>query len=332
MRISAVSTFKQNNDLTAKKNYSGSVQSPISFGDFGYNIDHCPKTITRYAKQKFSRILERSSSEMEELGEYFHKSSNDDIKAGAEILNFFGFTKTDESNRAYRKLLSAVESVRRKKELLVERISVLSKKEALGESNVAAEKDNITKLFIDLLKGEKKGMDVPITNGILISGTSKEKKPFLDWIMNNAPVNFKEMQFNINKPQESLDELFNIAKNSKLLYETNQKRTLLHVEGLDNLLTNFDDISGRRFIGKFNGFAENLSNDYCTTIATITDRNSDDFESASIAPHRFGLKINLKEGIEPAEKTELANARAVVSKMDKQAEKVGEKCFYWRYS
>ena len=325
MRISAVPAFRQDSDLIVKKNSGGWAQSPVSFGHGPYSLPH------RYASEDFLRILERSWSEMQEVGEYFHKSSDCLIEDGATIRGFWG-KKTNESARAYKKLLEAVESVRQTKNTLLERISVLSKKEALGESNIAEEKDNVTKLFINLLKGEKAGKDIPITNGILISGTSKEKKSFLDWIMNNAPVNFKEMYFNINTPQESLDELFNIAQNSKLLYETNHKRTLLNVKGLDNLLTNFDDISGRRFIGKFNSFAETVSDDYCTTIATITDRNLNDFESASIAPHRFGLKINLKEGIEPAEKTELSNARATVRRMNERAEDVQQKCFFTSYS
>ena len=56
--------------------------------------------------------------------------------------------------------------------------------------------------------------------------------------------------------------------------------------------------------------------DYKTTVITTTDQILDNFEPASIAPHRFELKVELNEHLTDEEQRELSLLRDKVKKLD----------------
>ena len=89
-------------------------------------------------------------------------------------------------------------------------------------------------------------------------------------------------------------DLKKILKASELEYQKTGKRTIVEVHNLDKLLTSKtkkDLIT----IAHFKSFAELASEKFHTTILMRTDKPLENFESASIGPNRFLVKLKIKE-------------------------------------
>ncbi len=315
MRISPVVSFNYQNKMINKKNNKNNQLS-------NNNIN-----FTSGWKVEKLRILERSDKEMRELGEYFHNYKDSDLEGVATLRNLLGFKKEDSSLTAYNKLKEAVNNVRKDKNSWLSRISTLSIGEDKNAQNIADQKLFMVSQFFDSLNAERKGASVKIQNGILIHGTSREKQSFLDWVIETSKMNFNEINFDISHPIESLKTLFQSAENAKLARKLNGERTLLKINNIDDLLTDFDSIENRRNISKFKNFMERCAQDYDTTVITSTDNILDNFEPASIAPHRFDLKIELNEHLTEAERNELTALRNKVKNLDDKANRANNE-FY----
>lgn len=302
MRIAPIMNYSRSVQVnTSPKNYQTlPVKSEVSFG-YGWNA-------------KKLNILNANSTQLQELGEYFHKFSSEALKDVATIRNGVGLRKTESSRTAYCKLKGAVDEVLKVKNEWLERISQLSVKEAKNEENITSEKLRVTNLFINMLDSGN------VDNGIIIHGTSRKKQEFLDWLLSVSGINIKEMTFDPKNSAESLGQLIVYAENAKTAKAINGKRTLLNVNNLDELLTNFDTAAGRRNLAKFKSFSEVSAQNYETTLVTTTNHLLEDFEDASIAPHRMGLKVKLTEHLTDAERKELDTLRAQVSELDKKAD------------
>lgn len=302
---------------------------------FNYQKNNADKThnrINRQAKNdicftsgwmvKRLDILGRTSEQMRDLAEYFHKSSNYELEDAATIKNLLGFTKKDDSYTAYNKLKDAVERVREDKNKWLSSIANLSVEENKNKQNIAEKKLFLIEQFFNSLKAEKEGVPINIQNGILIHGTSRQKQNFLKWVINTSKLNYDEINFDISDPINSLKMIFKAAENAKLAKELNGKRTLLNIKNIDELLTDFDSIENRRNIAKFKNFTEHCAKDYKTTVITTTNQILDNFEPASIAPHRFELKVELNEHLTNEEQKELKLLRNKVKTLDEKADKV----------
>ena len=301
MKIYSLNSFNYSNNKNNKNNIQQSKNN-TSF-TAGWKVNKL-------------NILGRNSEQLRDLAEYFHKSSDVELKDVATITNFLGIKKTESSNKAYNILLEAVEQVRKDKNSLLSKIANLSIGENKNKQNIADKKLFMIDQFFNPLKAEKDGAQIKIQNGILIHGTSREKQSFLEWIINTSKLNYNEINFDISDPVNSLKKIFQAAENAKLAKELNGQRTLLNLKNIDELLTDFDSIENRRNIAKFKNFTEHCANDYKTTVITTTDQILDNFEPASIAPHRFELKVELNEHLTDEEQRELSLLRDKVKKLD----------------
>ena len=89
-------------------------------------------------------------------------------------------------------------------------------------------------------------------------------------------------------------DLKKILKASELEYQKTGKRTIVEVHNLDELLTHKTK-ENVRTIAHFKSFAELASEKFHTTILMRTDKPLENFESASIGPNRFLVKLKIKE-------------------------------------
>ena len=81
-----------------------------------------------YWKEEALRILERSPEEIKELGEYFHKSTKDELVKVARRSNFLGIRKNNESTWALNVLNMAIEQVVKTKAAMEKTLEELTKK------------------------------------------------------------------------------------------------------------------------------------------------------------------------------------------------------------
>ena len=95
----------------------------------------------------------------------------------------------------------------------------------------------------------------------------------------------------------TIKEISKIALDAEKNFQFSNIRTLLEVKNLDSMLTNKDSQESLKIIARFKGLSEKLSEDYHTTLIMQTNKPLSEFEEASLATHRFGLQLELKEGI-----------------------------------
>lgn len=138
-----------------------------------------------------------------------------------------------------------------------------------------------------------KFMESDFYNGIILQGKSDIADITINSLKNTLDLNYSKINFNKESVIDSLKSLFEVAKQAKAEFEKTGKRTLLELNNIDELLTDFSTIENRRNISRFKNFAERCAKDYKTTLIFHTTKDLDNFESASIAPHRFEYKIQL---------------------------------------
>ena len=134
-------------------------------------------------------------------------------------------------------------------------------------------------------------------NGILLYGPAEKTRIIADSIRKSLDVNYKEYDFLENGNTDMLKAVFDlkkILKASELEYQKTGKRTIVEVHNLDELLTHKTK-ENVRTIAHFKSFAELASEKFHTTILMRTDKPLENFESASIGPNRFLVKLKIKE-------------------------------------
>jgi len=126
----------------------------------------------------------------------------------------------------------------------------------------------------------------------------------------------KRFKHDENNPAKTIDSMIDIAESSEKAFKHSNTRTILIIDDLDKLLTNKNTESGMDLIGEFKGFVEDISRKYHVTIITKTDTPLDKFEPATIASHRLGMHINLKEGFTTENSAEIARLKAEIKRLD----------------
>ena len=161
------------------------------------------------------------------------------------------------------------------------------------------DKNKFIRQYVNSFVAEKAGLKAfgPDGNGILLYGSAEKTRIIADSIRKSLDVNYKEYDFLENGNTDMLKAVFDlkkILKASELEYQKTGKRTIVEVHNLDKLLTSKtkkDLIT----IAHFKSFAELASEKFHTTILMRTDKPLENFESASIGPNRFLVKLKIKE-------------------------------------
>ena len=161
------------------------------------------------------------------------------------------------------------------------------------------DKNKFIRQYVNSFVTEKAGIKAfgPDGNGILLYGPAEKTRIIADSIRKSLDVNYKEYDFLENGNTDFLKAVFDlkkILKASELEYQKTGKRTIVEVHNLDKLLTSKtkkDLIT----IAHFKSFAELASEKFHTTILMRTDKPLENFESASIGPNRFSVKLKIKE-------------------------------------
>lgn len=272
------------------------------------------------------RILKRSWSEMESLAEYFHDKSDSDIEFITREAHKWS---SNNAKMAAARLIEAVKPIRVKKLKMAEEAEALETSKGAGLGNVVEQADRVNRQFLSLLEAEKEGKNPPITNGILVYGASAEKGKFVDDLVKKAGVIVKRFKYDSANPMRTIEDIVKTAEQAETTFQYSKARTILFIEDLDKMLTNKDNVAGIATIGRFKGFVEHMSRDYHTTIVMKTDKPLEEFEEASIAPHRFGIQVELKDGISRTELKRLEELNAEINRLDekaKEAESLFKSC------
>ena len=161
------------------------------------------------------------------------------------------------------------------------------------------DKDKFIREYVNSFVTEKAGLKAfgPDGNGILLYGPAEKTRIIADSIRKSLDVNYKEYDFLENGNTDMLKAVFDlkkILKASELEYQKTGKRTIVEVHNLDELLTHKTK-ENVRTIAHFKSFAELASEKFHTTILMRTDKPLENFESASIGPNRFLVKLKIKE-------------------------------------
>lgn len=157
--------------------------------------------------------------------------------------------------------------------------------------------DRFTREFLDFIAAEracKPGYMEKIKNGILLYGSEGATKITAEAIKNTVDANYIKIEFDKNNPAEIIDEMMRQAENAEKIFSRTGKRTIIELNKIDELLTNWkNNVQNSILIGEFKTI-EDFSRKYHTTVLMRTSKPLKDFEAASIASNRMGLRIEVK--------------------------------------
>lgn len=305
---------------TAIQGQDSFVKNPKKLPSFGNNYE-C-----------LFDVIGTGEKNLKTLAEIFHKNSNSDIQYMLACKYSFWANYNKKAQLAYKTIIPYVEKVRSNKNKLLNEITKLSKKELLGESNIVEQKLAIKNKFLNYIEVENRGQNGYLPNGVMLYGTAEktEKQEVIDWIKREAQANFVEIQYNPKDPFASIKSIAEKAHDAESTYKYTGTRTLLHVKGLDELFTKHQTIEERGNISRIKPLIEILSEKYHTTLLFHTNKPLEEFESGSIASHRFPMKFDLKDGITNAQKVLLENDRAELKRLEECSKKLDE-IYYCKY-
>lgn len=164
----------------------------------------------------------------------------------------------------------------------------LKETKALQRVNYEKEKQSIKDRelipdFCQKVQLEKEGFQISFPNSIMLVGKNKElNKELIDWTAINSNCNFVIQQKETD-PEEFMDSLFNTLDEIK----QKNKRTLLYVEGFEDLINpeiNPEGIAGMKKI------MCKLATEYNTTIIFDCDNPAKIDKNINV-PHRITNKI-----------------------------------------
>jgi hypothetical protein len=145
--------------------------------------------------------------------------------------------------------------------------------------------------FLAEERGSIGDIDWGIPNGILLHGKSEVANNQFANAIKSLDANHVIITHNPQKPLETIGAIIDTAEKAEKIFKETRKRTILLVENLDEMLSDYSTIERRDMIGRFKGFVEHISKDYHMTLVMKTTKPLEDFEPASIGDHRFELKV-----------------------------------------
>lgn len=322
MKISPISNFNSTQKLNKNNNITNTINNPYNFSF--KSSDDVDVYYVDFPLKNFDP-LNAEENELKKLGEVFHKYS--DVETLCKRRYGTGlFTKYENTRayQAYQKLSNSIDKTRKHKNDVVTQMNNILDKEITGEGNMMEKKMEVRNQFLDFLQIEQNtGRKVPIENGILIYGNSRKKDDFINWLKNTSETAFKEIEYDEKKPFDSIKAIKQALKNAQTGYEYTDRRSILYIKNLDKLLTNESD-ENLIMIAHFKSFAEVASSKYHTTLLFKTDLPLENFESASIATGRFGLKVKLTNELSENDEHKVKDLRQEITRLDKMTDKTNE--------
>ncbi|MBO5947718.1 hypothetical protein J6Q66_02650 [bacterium] len=267
-----------------------------------------------------NEVLNANSSQLKRLGEMFHKEFPSDALYETSGAYHGGGRLYD---KAFKILEHAREQVNRHRKIIADSVVSLSQKSNLDAENLVKAKNTITNNFIDLIKIETdRGTATQgiIPNGILIYGNSTRVNSQLLEHAQKANVNFREVNFDLHRPFESIRDLFDVANSSKNIFDATNRRTLIHFKNFDELLAAPKTRQNKDAINVFKQFMEIASDQHKTTVAITTTKNIDNLDIPAIGDHRFELEVRCNSSLSDLEISKLNADKAEISRLDKMAE------------
>lgn len=155
--------------------------------------------------------------------------------------------------------------------------------------------ERLKREFFTWIAAERSGKDPKISNGILLYGSDNLTSITADAIKNTVDANYIKLNYDKNELKKLIIELVEEAEKAEKLFKQTRKRTIIEADGLDNILTlDTETRENLSLINAFKNIAENLSENYHTTLIMRTDKPLEQFEAASIASNRLGMHIEVK--------------------------------------
>lgn len=323
MKISPISNF----NYTQKLNRNNNITNSIKNNRYNLNFKSSCDDDVYYIDIPLKNFdpLNADDNELKKLGEVFHKYKDIELLCRRRYpVGLFTKYQNSRAYEAYQKLSQSINETREYKNELVAEMNNLLNKEITGEGNMMEKKMEVKDSFLDLLKIEQNtGRKAPIENGILIYGNSRKKDDFINWLKNTSETAFKEIEYDENKPFDSIKAIKQALKNAQTGYEYTDRRSILYIKNLDKLLTNKSK-ENLIMIAHFKSFAELASEKFHTTLLFKTDMPLENFESASIATGRFGLKVKLTNELSESDEQKVKDIREEITRLDKMTDKTNE--------
>ncbi len=323
MKISPISNFNYSQKFNRNNNITNTIKNNQHKVNFK-SSDYCDIAYEDVPLKSFDP-LNADEQELKKLGEVFHKYKNIELLCQRRYpVGLFVKYQNSRAYEAYQKLYKSINETREYKNELVAEMNNLLNKEITGEGNMMEKKMEVKDSFLDLLKIEQNtGRKAPIENGILIYGNSRKKDDFINWLKNTSEAAFKEIEYDENKPFDSIKAIKQALKNAQTGYEYTDRRSILYIKNLDKLLTNKSK-ENLIMIAHFKSFAELASEKFHTTLLFKTDLPLENFESASIGPNRFGLKVKLTNELSESDEQKVKDIRQEITRLDKMTDKTNE--------
>lgn len=265
-------------------------------------------------------VLNANSSQLKRLGEMFHKEFPSDALYETSGVYHGGGRLYD---KAFKILEHAREQVNRHRKTIADSVASLSQKNNIDAENLIKAKNNITNNFINFIKVETdRGSSTQgiVPNGILIYGNSSRMNSQLLEHAKKANINFREVNFDLHRPFESIRDLFDVANSSKNIFDATNRRTLIHFKNFDELLAAPKTRQNKDAINVFKQFMEIASDQHKTTVVVTTTKNLDSLDTPAIGRHRFELKVKTNSQLSDSEISKLNADKAELSRLDKMAE------------
>jgi hypothetical protein len=138
-----------------------------------------------------------------------------------------------------------------------------------------------------------------VTNGVMLiergDNTLSEQFSSMEFVLDKLPqvlkLNMEKIVHDHKNSISTLTQIRKTAEEAEKNFQQTTTRTLIYVKNLDEFLADQSD-EGINNIGKLNRFVQNCSEKYHSTLIFST-KDPSQLEAASIAPHRFGVKLNL---------------------------------------
>ena len=300
----------QNNKRTVTRN------NQPTFGFIALATEASKNTVPKmgYLVDKLN-IKGRTKEQLVDLAEYLHKLSNDTLKNDVALRYTKYIGRRVKDNEAYELIHAAVKNVKSKKLAAVQRINILEPKKALGYENSIEQKMNLTNTYIAFTELEKMKLNPPITQGILLYGKG-DKASMEKWLIETADLNSKITKY--TTPEETIKLIAKEADVADENFKKDNKRTLLVIENLDEMLSKHNDLDDIIALGRFKNVMEALENRKLTVVTSI-NKPIETIEPASIADHRFGIQLEIKPGITKEEDRELTELKNYINRLEQKA-------------
>ncbi len=321
-------SFKRNVSKNQSEKEGIKTQSGIStyIPNYSWNWEDFSGTekFSRYVDIKKINLLGGNESHLKNMAEYLWNVPDEEIKNHFAIQKgFLGFTSKEKTNQAYQRIIPFVREVRKKVFDLSEEKKELELKKLNGVSDLTEQKKEISRAFTLMDMNDKENADFPYLNGILLYGDSEGNKESLySWIRDNTGLLFEEVQYDASVPRDSFSSIISALEKAQKAYELTGVRTIIALNDIDKLLTDYSTRQRRQLIGMFKSLVEVAAQKYHTTFLIKTSSNIEDFEPASIGGQRFKL-INLdKQNLSDDEEERLKVVTTELERLNDKSKKL----------